>query len=111
VGVSIDVTRQAHHRVEFERRLRAIVDNAYQFIGLLEVDGTLIEVNQTALAFAGVTRDEVVGKKFWDTPWWRGSEAAREKLRASFACAVAGEFVRYDTEVRGKGRSSPSTSP
>ena len=56
-----------------ERRFRAIFDQTFQFVGLLEVDGTVLEANQTALTFAGVTLQSVVGKPFWDTPWFTGT--------------------------------------
>ena len=36
--------------VSYEARLRGIYDNSTTFIGLMEVDGTLIEANRTALA-------------------------------------------------------------
>ena len=41
---------------ESEQKVRAILDQAFQFIGLMTPDGTLIEANQTALSFAGVRR-------------------------------------------------------
>ncbi len=62
-----------------EQKVRAILDQAFQFIGLMKPDGTLIEANQTALSFAGVQRDEVINKPFWETPWWR---AFRSRARA-----------------------------
>jgi len=33
---------------ESERRFRAIFDQTFQFIGLMAVDGTMIEANKTA---------------------------------------------------------------
>ncbi len=47
-----------------EHRFRAIFDGTFQFIGLLDPDGTLIEANRTALAFGGVEPTEVVGSSF-----------------------------------------------
>ena len=88
---------------ESERRFRAIFDQSYQFIGLMEPDGTLIEVNQTAVQFAGVTLDDVVGKKFWDTHWWQVSPTTQEKLKAAIERAARGELVHYDAEVQGAG--------
>jgi PAS domain S-box-containing protein len=59
--------------IHSERKFRAIFDNTFQFVGLLDVDGKLLEANRTALEAIGVTSDEVVGQLFWATPWWTHS--------------------------------------
>jgi PAS domain S-box-containing protein len=84
-----------------ERRFRAIFNQTFQFIGLLEPDGTLLEVNQTALDFGGFTAQTVVGRPFWEAQWWSLSNEIRVKLQHAIALAAAGEFVRYDVEVLG----------
>ena len=88
---------------ESERRFRAIFDQSYQFIGLMEPDGTLVEANQTALQFAGLTLEDVVGKPFWETYWWQISPTTQEQLRAAIARAARGELVHFDVEVQGAG--------
>jgi len=87
---------------ENERRFRAIFDESYQFIFLLEPDGTLSETNASALKFGGLRLDEVVGRKFWETAWWRGSDEARAALQSAVARAAAGEFVHYESELQGE---------
>lgn len=74
-----------------------IFDNTYQFVGLLDARGTALEVNQTALAFAGVTREQVVGKPIWDTPWF--ARELRPQLEEVVARAVRGEFVCCELEI------------
>ncbi|XXY46177.1 MASE1 domain-containing protein [Sorangium sp. So ce269] len=87
---------------ESERRFRAIFDSQFQFIGLMRVDGTLIEANQTALDFAGLRREDVVGKPFWTARWWSAmGPATEQRLRDAIRAAARGEFVRYDVDVRG----------
>lgn len=87
--------------VSREQRFHTVFDHAYQFIMLLGPDGVLIEANQTALEFAGVSLEEVVGRKLWDTPWWILSVETQEQLRAAIERAAAGELVRYETEIQG----------
>ena len=86
-----------------KRRFQGIFNSQYQFQGLLSPDGTLLEANDTAVAFAGVPREELVGKKFWDCHWWLISEETQDQLRAAIDRAAAGEFVRYTVEVQGAG--------
>jgi len=88
--------------VESERRFRAIFDQAFQFIGLLSPDGTVLELNHAALGFGGLTWSEVVGRPLWETPLWT-SDHARKALREAIARAAAGEFVRYMVEIQGAG--------
>lgn len=85
-----------------ERRFRAIFDQTYEFIGLLDVEGRVIEANATALSFIGAQAHEVVGVAFADTPWWRDSGADRERLQDAIRRAAAGEFVRFETTHTGQ---------
>lgn len=95
------VLRDIEDRRRRERRAKAIFDQTHQFTGLLAPDGTLLEANETALEFAGVDREDVVGKHFTDAPWWDVDEETRAKLRDALERAAAGEFVRYETPVSG----------
>ncbi len=98
-----DVTeRRGYERAirDSEARLRAVIDSMLAFVGVLDVDGTLLEVNRAPLAMGGLTRDEVIGRAFWDCAWWTYDDAVRERLRAAFARAALGEVVRYDAIVR-----------
>jgi PAS domain S-box-containing protein len=91
---------------ESDRTFRAIFNNTYQFTGLLTPDGILLEVNQAALDFAELQIDEVIGRPFWETPWWRISPQTQERLKEAIAqVANKGEFVRYEVDLRGAGDS------
>lgn len=83
------------------RRYESLLNNALQFTGLLKPDGTVVEVNDTALEFGGFERDEVVGEQFTEMPWWTHSEAVHERVSDAVERAASGEFVRYETDVRG----------
>ena len=85
-----------------ERRFRAIFNSTYQFIGLLDPQGTVLEANKTALDFIGCSNADVIGKKFWDTPWWTRSPVLQERLKAAIAEAAAGMSVRFEASHVGK---------
>ncbi len=85
---------------ESETRLRRVIDNMIGFVGVLDTQGTLLEVNDAALIVAGLTREDVIGKEFWNCYWWNyGPEVARQVQEATEQ-AAAGETVRYDVAVR-----------
>lgn len=89
---------------ENEAKFRGIFNSTFQFIGFLKVDGELLEANQTALDFAGITLDHVKGKKFWDCYWWQKDEQTQRNLQKAIAKAAAGEAIVYEVEVQGKNR-------
>ncbi|GAB4200865.1 MAG: hypothetical protein OHK0022_22330 [Roseiflexaceae bacterium] len=89
-----------------EPLFQAIFDAQTQFIGLLWPDGTVIEANQTALDFGGLERAEVVGRPFWECRWWTINPQTQRDLRAAIERAAAGETVRYEVEVLGRGEAT-----
>jgi len=97
VGATRNITAQKDR----ERRYDAIFNQTYQYIGLLDTDGTLLEANDSALEFGGLKREEVIGQLFWDTYWWQRDEHTRMQLKDAVTSAANGEFVRYDVEVQG----------
>ncbi len=89
-----------------ERRFRAVFNSSYQSTALLTPDGMLTEANQTALDFSGLRAEEVVGRPFWESRWWRGDEARVRQLREAITRAGRGECVRYEVPVRGRDKSA-----
>jgi PAS domain S-box-containing protein len=76
-----------------------VFNSTYQFCSLLDVNGTVLEVNNTALKFAGIQEADVVGKKFWDTFWWQNSKENQERLKQEIKKASTGQIVRYNVEL------------
>ncbi|MEA5625905.1 PAS domain S-box protein [Nostoc sp. UHCC 0251] len=87
---------------ENEQKFRAIFNQTIQFIGLLEPNGIVLEANQTALDFAGITREEVVGKPFWEAKWWTISLETQEQLKTAIAAAANGKSIRYEVDILGR---------
>jgi PAS domain S-box-containing protein len=86
---------------EAKARFRGIFDSQFAFIGLLAPDGAILEVNRTALEAGGLTRDEVIGRRFWETPWFPAGE--RDQLRQDLEAAAKGGLVRRDMENQVAG--------
>jgi PAS domain S-box-containing protein len=90
---------------ESESMVRAILDQTFQFIGLMSVDGTLIEVNKTAIDLVGIDEAACLNKPFWDAPWWTHSPQLQNKLREAIKKVAAGEFVRFEATHKAKDGS------
>ena len=94
--------RVARELEESERRFRAIFNSSFQFIGLLDPEGTILEANQTALDFIDCSNADVVGKPFWETPWWAHSPQLQKCLKEGIVEAARGKLVRFEGEHLGK---------
>ena len=77
-----------------EKLARVVLDEMYQFVGLLDADGMTLEINRSALEGAGVRLEEIQGRPFWEARWWAVSRETQDLQRALVKRARAGEFVR-----------------
>ncbi|MFD1564549.1 PAS domain-containing sensor histidine kinase [Haloarchaeobius amylolyticus] len=97
----VGATRNISAQRDRERRYDAIFNQTYQYIGLMDTDGILLEANESALEFGGLEREAVIGQPIWDTYWWQLDERTQTQLKDAVRSAATGEFVRYDVEVQG----------
>jgi PAS domain S-box-containing protein len=86
---------------ETTQRFQAIFDRSFQFIVLLEPDGTVIEANQTALDLNDLQLSEVLGRKLWHTPWWASSPTNQQRLKTNIQQVFAGKLVQEEYEIIG----------
>ena len=83
-----------------ERRARAIFDSTYQYMGILAPDGTILALNQAALAFTDGERERSIGRPAWERRTWAAIPESAERLRAAVREAAAGGFVRFEAAVQ-----------
>jgi PAS domain S-box-containing protein len=79
--------------------LRSVLDNLPLFVGVLDPDGTLVEINAAPLRLTGLAREDVIGRKFWDCHWWQLDEDARVRIRESVTAARDGKISRFDVSA------------
>jgi PAS domain S-box-containing protein len=91
-----DMRKVEETLAESEKKIRALFDQTFQFIGMMTPDGVLIDANRTAMEFAGIKKSECFGKPFWDTPWWTHSAELQNKVRDAVIRAGHGETVRFE---------------
>lgn len=85
--------------LESERRFRALFNQSFQFIGLVQPDGVLVEANQTALDFGRLSAADVTDRPLWNCPWWH-SASTKTKLQQAIQQAAQGETVRCEVDVQ-----------
>ena len=79
-----------------EALFEAVFNQTFQFIGILNPDGTTRKVNQTALDFANKNEEDLIGGSFWKGPFWNHSEALQNKLKTSVEKAASAQFTRME---------------
>ncbi|MEB0139752.1 MULTISPECIES: PAS domain-containing protein [unclassified Undibacterium] len=90
---------------ESQQRLLSVLDNLFAFVGVLELDGTLVNANRAPLEAAGIALSDVIGKKFWDCHWWSFSPASQANLQAAITRCTQGQSVRCDVQIRLRGEA------
>jgi signal transduction histidine kinase/ActR/RegA family two-component response regulator len=76
-----------------EKNLRTVFETSYMIQGLLTPLGKIIYVNATSLASISSRLEDVVGKNFWETPWFAGTPGVPEKVRDGIVRVAAGESI------------------
>ena len=96
--IGTDLT--GHWKAESDQQARILLDLSLQFVGLLDPEGHLIDVNRTALDFVKVKSEEVLGLPFWDCPWWTHSKTLQERLQLAVQRAAQGASIRMEVTHR-----------
>jgi PAS domain S-box-containing protein len=81
---------------ESELKFRAIFDHTFQFIGVMDTEGILRQANRTALQFIDANEEDVIGRPFWETPWWSHSIELQERLKNAIQQAKHGTLARFE---------------
>ncbi len=99
-GLTLDITDRKHAE-ERERQItaeavaatakfRAVFEQTPVFAGIMALDGTVMDANKLCLDACGFRAEEVLGRYFWDTGWWRLSKETQAKIRVATAQAAQG---------------------
>ncbi|WP_310421996.1 PAS domain S-box protein [Chamaesiphon sp. VAR_48_metabat_135_sub] len=82
-----------------EWKFSAIFNQTFERIGLLSLNGIVLEINRSALdsfAHLGYAQySEIIGKEFWETPWWKHSPQLQAQLKTAIFEAANGQFINY----------------
>jgi PAS domain S-box-containing protein len=82
-----------------ELKYKAIFNSAFTFLGFIDPNGILLEVNQSSLDLSNLQAEDILGKYLWDCYWWQISEEAKERVKEKFYVALKGKSVFYEDIV------------
>jgi PAS domain S-box-containing protein len=79
-----------------EAQMRAIFETSHQYQALLNEQGDVVYANRTALAGIAAEAFDVVGRPFWETPWFTSTEGMTEAMREAFFAVMSGEEAKSE---------------
>jgi PAS domain S-box-containing protein len=82
-----------------EAQMRAILETSHQYQVLLNLHGDVLYANKTALAGIRADATDVIGKPFWETPWFAATEGMRDTIRNTFIAVMSGEEVQTEMQL------------
>jgi len=82
---------------ESEAIVKAIFNQAFQFIGILDKEGRIKDANNSAVKILQISKRDLMGQFFWDTPWWSHSTEEQNKLKHAIKRGLEGKFSRFET--------------
>ncbi len=114
-AIAHDITDRKQNEVALrasERKFGAIFDRTFELLGLLSLEGIVLELNQTALkslaqhlpGTMAARQSALIGKLFWETPWWNHSPLLQAQLQQSISQAAGGKFIRYEMQYPNPSR-------
>lgn len=81
------------------QRMRTTLQTSFIYQGYLSPEGTVLESNAELLAGIDVTIEDVVGKPFWDAPWFTSTPGASNMVKHALAKVARGEGMRRRIEL------------
>ncbi|MFH1479442.1 MAG: CHASE4 domain-containing protein [Candidatus Omnitrophota bacterium] len=100
IGEIEERKRMEKEITERENFFSGTVNDMLTFLAVLDPEGNIIFVNNTALKIAGLTLEQLRGKKFYDTYWWEYSDEAKKKIREDIEQAVSGKSFSHSMQVK-----------
>lgn len=102
LGTVRDVTAQVETQRALQvanSQLRSIIDSHSGFVGLLDLEGRLIEINAAPFKSHLANRQEVLGKSLWETKWFAHSKSTRRQIRTAIQQVVEGRSLRFEIAI------------
>ncbi len=81
-----------------ERRYQAVFEDPNILVALVDPDGTVRNINQTALQFVDASLAALRGRPFWETPWFTGDASIQRKMRRWIEWAAHEEYVGFEMD-------------
>jgi PAS domain S-box-containing protein len=110
IGLNLDIQKTRETQAEMQRSQalnKALLEQTTQFIGLLDLQCNLLVANHTSIKWVNAKPEEVLGRPFWEGPWWPDADKARFLLLELIEQVKEGNTVRREIlHVDAKGKEA-----
>jgi len=89
--------RQAARDVQLQ--IQGLFDDMQTMAGILEVDGTVVFMNNTPMKIRGIEFGDIINKKLWECPWFDYAIDAQNSIKADCLNAATGAKILRDTHI------------
>ena len=80
-------------------RMRTTLQTSFIFQGYVDPTGKLLEANAESLAAIEAQAEDVIGRYFWDTPWFTATPGMPAAVRQALMRVVRGEAFRSRVDI------------
>jgi DNA-binding response OmpR family regulator/nitrogen-specific signal transduction histidine kinase len=81
-------------------RMRTLLQATYIFQGYMTTDGTLLDANRASLEGIHAKLEDVVGRPFWNTPWFTATPGMSDTVKQGVTRAAEGEMVQQSVVLK-----------
>ena len=117
IGVATDITVAKEAELELktlvaertadlaksEQRFRAVFDSILEVLVLLDVDGTVLELNRTSAPWRHPDPRQALGKKIWDAPTLQAYPQHVSTMKRGIAEAAGGGIFNEEVKMEREG--------
>jgi PAS domain S-box-containing protein len=108
-----DITQKKARKQELrekEHRYQAVFNDPNILVGMLDTEGTVLDINETAMRYIEADVEDITGEPFWKTPWFSGDESVQQEVREWIGKAAAGEYVEFEIDLSASVDEPPVVS-
>jgi PAS domain S-box-containing protein len=80
-----------------ERKFKAIFNQTFSFLCILDTEGQVIDINNSSLEFTHLRKKEIIGIPLCQLPHWQHSEKEQRKISHAVSEALLGNIARFET--------------
>ena len=96
-----DVTEENERKTELQRKERqyqAVFNDPNILVGSLDTDGSILDINETAMEYVDTAVGDIVDEPLGETPWFNHDETLQQEIRDRITRAANGEYVEFKAE-------------
>jgi PAS domain S-box-containing protein len=100
VAANINDLKQIEEALDASRQhLSKVLDSVIAFVGVMSLDGKVIQVNRPSLEIAHLSPEDVLGKPLWNCYWFNYDPQIQNQLIRAVKLAANGVVVRSDMKI------------